>query len=175
MRTKLRVADLAAELGLSERMVYKLRKRGMPTHSAGAAQAWRAANLDPALVKEHRQPFESPRKRDQERSGEARDSSAGVRLVERLGALAAADFEAWCGELQGAMRDLPGPPWPEVILPLDVWRGLVAPVAAAQRAGWPLEAAHAYEVHADAVSEADLMFLIAAGFIAPIPRPGETP
>ena len=42
--------DLAAALGISASMVSRLAKQGMPTDSAAAAQAWRAAHLDPARV-----------------------------------------------------------------------------------------------------------------------------
>ena len=42
--------DLAAALGISASMVSRLTRQGMPTDSAAAAQAWRAAHLDPARV-----------------------------------------------------------------------------------------------------------------------------
>ena len=44
--------DLAAGLNVSQPMVSKLKKRGMPTHSVAAAVAWRAENLNVAHHRE---------------------------------------------------------------------------------------------------------------------------
>lgn len=51
MTTKLKQSDLARELGVSQSMVSRLARQGMPMHDVSAAHAWRALHLDPARVK----------------------------------------------------------------------------------------------------------------------------
>lgn len=46
--------QLALNLGISRRMVYKLMNKGMPTDSLQAAQDWRKKNINPLLSKNHR-------------------------------------------------------------------------------------------------------------------------
>lgn len=50
----MRMKDLTEALGISLAMGYKLKDRGMPTHSVEAARRWRDKNLDSARRKEWR-------------------------------------------------------------------------------------------------------------------------
>ena len=47
MAKRLTQEALGAKLGISQSLVARLAKRGMPTDSVAAARRWRAANLDP--------------------------------------------------------------------------------------------------------------------------------
>lgn len=50
----MRMQDLTNALCISMAMGYKLKERGMPTHSVDAARRWRDKNLDPSRRKEWR-------------------------------------------------------------------------------------------------------------------------
>ncbi|MDV6345636.1 hypothetical protein [Nitrosomonas sp. Is37] len=50
----MKIKDLAEGLGISVRMVYKLKQRGMPTDSLEAAIEWRRRNLDVTQTKRWR-------------------------------------------------------------------------------------------------------------------------
>lgn len=76
MTRKLTQQALANALGISQGMVSRLKRQGMPVTSIEAAQQWRRENLDPALIKTMRD-MSPP------------DPVAEVNL---LGALALADF-----------------------------------------------------------------------------------
>lgn len=50
----MKMKDLAYALGISDSMVSRLTKKGMPTHSIEAAEKWRTKNLDPSRTKQNR-------------------------------------------------------------------------------------------------------------------------
>ncbi len=52
--SKLTQRELGELLGISQPMVSKLTRLGMPTDSAEAARAWRAMYLDPSLTVDYR-------------------------------------------------------------------------------------------------------------------------
>jgi hypothetical protein len=47
--------ELCYALGISETMAYRLKERGMPTHSIEAAERWRAGHLEPTRTKMYRE------------------------------------------------------------------------------------------------------------------------
>jgi hypothetical protein len=47
--------ELCYALGISETMAYRLKERGMPTHSIEAAERWRAGHLEPTRTKQYRE------------------------------------------------------------------------------------------------------------------------
>jgi len=49
-KRKLTQVELAKALDISPAAVTRCKQRGMPVHSIGAAEAWRATHLDPRLV-----------------------------------------------------------------------------------------------------------------------------
>jgi hypothetical protein len=102
---RLKQVDLARALGISAAMVSKLKQRGMPVTSIEAAQRWRRENLDPALLKT------------------MRDMSPPdpVAEVNRLGALALADFATNGEALREAILALPAAQKKRVELDVTVW------------------------------------------------------
>lgn len=51
-KKRLTRAKLAAELGVSERLVYLLAKEGMPTDSVAKARTWREQNISPSAAED---------------------------------------------------------------------------------------------------------------------------
>ncbi len=113
-------AELARELDLSECMVSKLKRRGMPVSSAADAQAWRACYLDPALVKAMRRPGMVSRPREQ--SGVAQANELGLLAHRAMVAGAWGDFVRYVEEL----RALPLSEAQEarIRLPVEIWDAL---------------------------------------------------
>ncbi len=102
--------DLARGLGVSEAMVSRLVRRGMPTRSVAEAQRWRAGNL--ATLRVDLRP--------------AADSlAARVEKVRQLMALAAHDFDAHAEQLRAAMRMVPKHARLSVRLDFDVMHRLL--------------------------------------------------
>lgn len=107
-------AAIARELGISKAAVTKLKARGMPTHSADAARAWRAAHLCSGRVRPD--PGPSP--------------ETLVARVHNLAALAlqaahAGRFDLVADELRTAMRAVPAERRSDVSLPVELWRALI--------------------------------------------------
>jgi hypothetical protein len=72
----LTMKELCYALGISETMGYRLKERGMPTHSIEEAEKWRARHLEPTRTKKYRE-----------------DGNKGVRS--EVGAQPAARNETW--------------------------------------------------------------------------------
>ena len=106
----MRQKDLAKGLGLSEAMVSRLVRRGMPKTSLDAASRWRARNL--ATLRIDLRP--------------AADSvAARVEKVRQLMAAAADDFEGRADQLRAALRAVPMHARPGLILDMTVMRRLL--------------------------------------------------
>ena len=102
--------DLAKRLGLSQAMVSRLVKRGMPTSSTEAASRWRARNL--AALRVDLRP--------------AADSvAARVEKVRQLMAAAADDFEGHSEQLRAALRAVPQNARADMQIDLEVMRQLL--------------------------------------------------
>lgn len=106
--------EIAAELGLSKAALSKLKKAGMPVHSADAARAWRAAHLHPGRVRDD--PGPSPRTLIER-------ASALIPLA--CQALEAGRFDLVAGELRRAMRAVPVSHRAAVSIPLELWEALI--------------------------------------------------
>ena len=158
MKTKLSQRELARALDISESMVSRLKKRNMPVHSVAAAQAWRAANLDPTLLKPVRQSISTPHEASPVSEAEATRSS-----IAYLGAMAEHDFERWRAPLRAAMRELPHAAWPRVALPMPVWQRLAAPLLEAIGAA-ELERGMREGVPPDQYVS-DVLYAVAAGIL----------
>ena len=102
--------DLAKGLGLSEAMVSRLVRRGMPKGSIEAASRWRGRNLS-ALRVDLRPAADSV--------------AARVEKVRQLMAAAADDFESHADRLRAAMREVPMHARPGLLLNLDVMTHLL--------------------------------------------------
>ena len=102
--------DLAKGLGLSEAMVSRLVRRGMPKGSIEAASRWRGRNLS-ALRVDLRPAADSV--------------AARVEKVRQLMAAAADDFESHAGRLRAAMRAVPMHARPGLLLNFEVMRQLL--------------------------------------------------
>jgi hypothetical protein len=111
--------DLALALGISEAMVSKLRKRGMPTDSVERAVRWRRRHLEPGRVRGVR----ADRPRVQTPAVGEGDRSR-LDLVAQLADLAAADFARWEPQLRTALRAVPVAARPLVGMPAEVWQQL---------------------------------------------------
>jgi transcriptional regulator with XRE-family HTH domain len=106
--------EIAAELGLSKAALSKLKKAGMPVHSADAARAWRAAHLHQGRVRDD--PGPSPRT-----------------LIERAKALLplaceaqrSGRFDLVAGELKQALRAIPVTHRIAMALDLELWEALI--------------------------------------------------
>lgn len=83
-RKSLTRAALAKGLGISPRMVHKLRNRGMPVHSLEAAQEWRRVNLEP---KREAPKVASPMTQETTRLKSAQAELAELEAAERRGDL----------------------------------------------------------------------------------------
>ena len=136
--------DLAAGLGISEAMVSKLARRGMPTDSVERAVRWRRRHLEPARMKGMRVDSnpEPPRRpatppqapaTDQADALQAESDQLRVELVGRLFALAEADFDRYAAELRPALRALPWRLRPRLQVSVEVMERLVAHVPAVIR------------------------------------------
>lgn len=112
MRRKYLKADLARDLGVDRSLVTRYARRGMPTRSLAAAEEWRAAHLDPLLVK---RPAEDPDDLDELRFA----------LVRKLAHLAELDPAAWLEELRSVVRELPPELWDRVELSQGTWEALI--------------------------------------------------
>lgn len=77
MAKRLTQEQLGARLGISQSLVARLAKRGMPTDSVAAARKWRAANLDPTRGGRH------PAGDDSMHEWRKRKVAAEARLLER--------------------------------------------------------------------------------------------
>lgn len=116
--------EIARELGITKAALSKLKKAGMPVHSADAARAWRAANLHPGRVRPD--PGPSPRT-----------------LIERLhtlwplgiAALAAARFELIADEIRLALHAVPESHRDQVLLNPSVMDALLGPELIAELRG----------------------------------------
>lgn len=117
----MRQKDLAKGLGLSEAMVSRLVRRGMPTGSIEAASRWRARNLS-ALRVDLRPAADSV--------------AARVEKVRQLMAAAADDFEGHADQLRAALRAVPMHARPGLILDMTVMRRLL-PAGLATELGGP--------------------------------------
>ena len=112
--TKPTQTEIAAELGITKAAVSKLKKLGMPVHSADAARAWRARNLRPGRTRND--PGPSP-----------------CTLLERVEALVPLGIEALrigrfelvAAELRRALRAVPLSHRGELNLDFDVWAALI--------------------------------------------------
>lgn len=113
--------DLAAALGISASMVSRLTKQGMPTDSAAAAQAWRAAHLDPARV---------VRAQGQPNPLALVQQAEGAMAVARAVLDAGADFGMIAPAVRAALKTVPAEHRHLVGLDLPVMRCLCAPLLA---------------------------------------------
>ena len=110
--------EIAAELGISKAALSKLKKQGMPVHSADAARNWRSRNLHPGRIRND--PGPSPRT-----------------LIERaealiplgLEALRAGRFELVADELRRALRAVPFAHRDELRFAVDLFDALIGPAA----------------------------------------------
>lgn len=115
-------AQLARELDLSECMVSKLKKRGMPTHSVADAQAWRAFNLDPILVKAIRRPGVVAQYRTPGVVAQANE--LGELAGQAIAAGAWRDFVRHVEELRAVLSTLSDAQEARVRLPIEIWDAL---------------------------------------------------
>ncbi len=119
-------AHLAKMLGVDRAIVSRHKKRGMPTDTLEAAQAWRAANLLPAMRKEVnilRDPaYSSP---DSKAAKNAALKPVEDLVPVALAALKAGRFDAVKPALQDALRSVPERWRAEVRLPVEVWDQLL--------------------------------------------------
>ena len=113
--------DLAKGLGLSEAMVSRLVRRGMPKGSIEAASRWRGRNLS-ALRVDLRPAADSV--------------AARVEKVRQLMAAAADDFEGHADRLRAAMRGVPQYARADMQIDLEVTRRLL-PVDLINELGGP--------------------------------------
>ncbi len=119
---------LAQLLGIDKSTCSLAAKRGMPTHSLEAAQAWRRANLEPGRVKGMRMGTTAPPPPPQPvRSAALRHAEAltkAAALVLEAGGL----IDAMLPNLRPALAAVP--PWERADLEIDlaVWQVLVAHV-----------------------------------------------
>lgn len=129
---------LAAMLGIAKSAMSAQAKRGCPTNTLEAAQAWRAANLDPGRRKGSRfdQYYQEPRRQQRQ---PARASASEHTLAEQASALLAAasallethqSIEALMPSLRAALRAVPEPERDDVALSLDVIKVLARDVLA---------------------------------------------
>ena len=116
--------DLAAALGISASMVSRLTKQGMPTDSAAAAQAWRAAHLDPARV---------VRAQGQLNPLTLVQRAEGAMEIARAALDANADFERFAPVVRAALKAVPVEHRHLVGLDEQVMRRLCAPLLALLR------------------------------------------
>jgi hypothetical protein len=122
--------DLALALGISGAMVSKLAKRGMPTHDADAARRWRRRHLNPAQTKGNRfDAAQAPVAAAASGDDGAEALAYAQRMVDRaaellpLGKLAAV-----VGDLRLAMHRVPLHQREALLLPMELWDGLVGDI-----------------------------------------------
>lgn len=106
--------EIAAELGLSKAAISKLKKLGMPVHSADAARAWRAARLHPG--RRRSDPGPSPR---------TLVERATALLPFACDALRRGRFDLVASELKLALRAIPASHREEISLDLPLWDALI--------------------------------------------------
>lgn len=135
-------AALARVLGLSKAAVSRAKKRGMPTHSIEAAQAWRDKNLNPMLRKD----TNTYGKLASGYAGGQVDPRARIERVQALmelgdGAIRSGTFDALKEPIQKAMRDVPNEHREKVMLAASVMAALLTgfPVLAADPADTPAD------------------------------------
>jgi hypothetical protein len=104
MAEKLTQQALAVALGISQGMVSRLVRDGMPTASVAEAEAWRRQNLDPSFTKDNRMPGPDP-----------------VAEVDRLGRLAMKDFDVYGERVRKAFLALPAAQQDLVRLDFALW------------------------------------------------------
>ena len=117
--------DLAAALGISASMVSRLAKQGMPTDSVAAAQAWRAAHLDPARMVRARAHTQG-----QPNALELVQQAEVTMDVARAVLDAGADFEMFAPTVRAALKAVPVDHRHLVGLDEQVIRRLCAPLLA---------------------------------------------
>jgi hypothetical protein len=152
-------SEIARELGITKAALSKLKRAGMPVHSADAARAWRLANLHPGRVRPD--PGPSPRT-----------------LVERLHALwplalAALDagrFHLVADEVRSALHAVPESHRDLVLVEPSVMDALLGPevIAELRGDGEPSSASSADEL----AGVGSLLYALACGE-ARLNRPGE--
>ena len=103
---------LAQLLGISEAMVSKLARRGMPTTSLEAASRWRARNLSALRV-------------DLRPAGDGGAAADPVEAVHALAHRAEVDFPSHAEALRRALRSVPAGARSGIELPMTVWRQLL--------------------------------------------------
>lgn len=108
----MRQKDLAKGLGLSEAMVSRLVRRGMPKGSIEAASRWRARNLSALRV-------------DLRPAGDGGAAADPVELVNALAHRAEVDFPSHAEALRRALRSVPAGARSGIELPMTVWRQLL--------------------------------------------------
>lgn len=118
--------EIAAELGVSGAAVSKLKARGMPTHSADAARAWRAAHLHPG--RRRNDPGPSPRTLAERAQALVPVASA---------ALKAGRFGLVVDELRAALRAVPTSHRDWVRCEPELWDALIGAEALQCLAGDP--------------------------------------
>jgi transcriptional regulator with XRE-family HTH domain len=151
--------ELAEALGISEAMVSKLRKRGMPTDSVERAQRWRRRHLEPTRVKGVR--AGTAPSAVQAARVTAQADVVLIEVAHQLGDLAQVDPDRWLPELRAAMQRLPRHLRPRLHLEVDVWRALLPAAFIGTAQGDPADdtaLTEAQAAHAD-----DLLFELAAG------------
>lgn len=113
-------AELARLLGVDRSAVCRMKRRGMPTDSLEAAQAWRAANLSPA----HRKDLNPAR------SGvRAETAAAAVERMARVLPIAEAAVRSGAlhvvePELRAAWAALPELEQERVLMSVELWDAL---------------------------------------------------
>lgn len=121
--------ELAAWLGIAKSAVTEQAKRGMPVDSLEAAQAWRAANLNPARVKGSR--FDPSKLRPpQQDPGEAVKRAAAMLDLAHAELDAGRDIDRLEAHLRAALRAVAPPLRDSLPLHADVIRYLVRHVLA---------------------------------------------
>jgi len=115
---------LALALDISGAMVSKLKARGMPVSSVPEAEAWRAANLEPGLLKQFRRPELCRPAAREVRDRVAECNALGVRVAAAIDAAAWPEFVVCAEELRAAMVLLTETEEDRVSLRIDVWDAL---------------------------------------------------
>lgn len=115
-------AALARALDLSEPMVSKLKRRGMPTTSIAEAAAWRAHHLLPWLVKEIRRPELTAGHRT--RDPVTRANEHGRLAYDALESACWSDFVRHVEAVRAAFLVIPDAEQDQALLPVQVWDAL---------------------------------------------------
>lgn len=122
-------SDLATALGISQGMVSRHAKMGMPTDSVEAARRWRDRHLELARRKEYR--GDMPPRAAAPRVDHGALERAGRSMALAAELLALGHFEWIRATLQADMRAVPPELRPGLLLNFEVMDALVADVVAA--------------------------------------------